>query len=123
MASNSKGGAIAGSFGKRFVNRVWSSSYRFSTLTSRGVVQVSSYDKNVDEHVRPSVVPDEVINGQSDKYWAPHPNTGVFGPAEPAIGSTAAAGDHGAARNKGSSVLDQKVWFRPLEDVEKPRCD
>ncbi|KAG9133920.1 hypothetical protein Leryth_004641 [Lithospermum erythrorhizon] len=44
-------------------------------------VHVSVYDKNWEDHVLSSVVPDEVIQLQSEKYWSPHPQTGVFGPA------------------------------------------
>lgn len=80
------------------------------------------YDKNVDDQVRPSVVPDDVIQPESDKYWAPHPQTGVFGPAE-LDGS--AGGDHPPSMPPppppNGSVLEQKAWFRPLEDVEKPQ--
>ena len=79
---------------------------------------MSSYDKNVDEQTQPSVVPDDVIEGQSDKYWSPHPKTGVFGPADSVAGPASDSTGH-VARD-GSSVLDQKAWFRPLEDVDKP---
>jgi hypothetical protein len=90
-------------------------------------VHASSYDKNPEEQVRPAFVPDDVIGGGAgspDKYWSPHPKTGVFGPAavDPdqlgvAVAADAAAANAAAA---GATVLDQKVWFRPLEDVEKP---
>lgn len=83
----------------------------------------SAYDKNVDEQVRPSVVPDDVIEPQSDKYWEPNPQTGVFGPAS----GTEAAGTEGGfhsspANGRDQSVLEEKAWFRPtsLEDCEKP---
>ncbi|XP_072987340.1 late embryogenesis abundant protein At5g17165-like [Typha latifolia] len=125
MAANSKGRVIAGSFGKRFVNQIWASSPRdpslpsaFPASASRRGAHVSSYDKNVDEQVRPSVVPDDVIEAQSDKYWGPHPKTGVFGPADP--GAEPASDSTGHVTENGSSVLDQKAWFRPLEDVDKP---
>ncbi|OAY80228.1 hypothetical protein ACMD2_09674 [Ananas comosus] len=91
-------------------------------------VYSSSYDKNVEEDlVHPVVVPDHVIETcESEKYWGPHPTTGVFGPAAtatatagtkdgPGNAAAVAAGDGG-----GSTVLDQEVWFRPLEDVDKP---
>lgn len=82
-------------------------------------VHVSVYDKNPEEHVRPAVVPDDVIASHSDKYWAPNPQTGVFGPEtdhKPTAG-TAAIGSIGE-----DSVLEQKAFFRPLEveDLEKP---
>lgn len=76
------------------------------------------YDKNPDEQARPSIVPDEVIQPQPDKYWAPHPQTGVFGPVTDH--PTAAAAK---AANGGSyAVEEEKAWFRPtsLEDSEKP---
>lgn len=78
---------------------------------------MSTYDKNVDDQVRPSIVPDDVIAAQSDKYWGPHPKTGVFGPADQ---NSVAGGDPTAPAGNGPSVLDQKAWFRPLEDVDKP---
>lgn len=83
----------------------------------RRAVHVSVYDKNVDEQVRPTVVPDEVIEPQSDKYWAPHPQTGVFGPA---TGDNPAPGESSAVNDGEESVLEQKAFFRPLEDLEKP---
>ncbi|CAI9772063.1 unnamed protein product [Fraxinus pennsylvanica] len=51
------------------------------SLCLRRGVHVSVYDKNIEEHVHSTVVPDYLILPQSDKYWAPHPQTGVFGPA------------------------------------------
>lgn len=83
----------------------------------RRAVHASAYDKNLEDQVRPAFVPDDVIGGPAnpDKYWGPHPKTGVFGPA-----AVEAAGAPDAAANAAGSVLDQKVWFRPLEDVEKP---
>lgn len=87
----------------------------------RRAVHASAYDKNVDEQVRPAFVPDDVIGGRGspDKYWGPHPTTGVFGPSsvDPKLAASLAPA---SATNGGASVLDQKVWFRPLEDVEKP---
>ncbi|XP_010920066.1 late embryogenesis abundant protein At5g17165 [Elaeis guineensis] len=124
MAANSKGRVLAGSFGKRLVNQIWAAGSRdpppfpYSTASaSRRGVHVSTYDKNVDDQVRPSNVPDDVIAAQSDKYWGPHPKTGVFGPADQ---NSAPGGDPTAPAGNGPSVLDQKAWFRPLEDVDKP---
>ncbi|RLM66424.1 uncharacterized protein C2845_PM16G18740 [Panicum miliaceum] len=87
---------------------------------ARRAVHASAYDKNLEDQVRPAFVPDDVIGGAAnpDKYWAPHPKTGVFGPA--AVDAQLAAGAPDAAANGPGTVLDQKVWFRPLEDVEKP---
>lgn len=80
-------------------------------------MHASVYDKNVDEQVRPTVVPDEVSQHESEKYWAPHPKTGVFGPGSDKNQGTAFAT---AANESGGSVLDERAFFRPLEDLEKP---
>lgn len=82
----------------------------------------SSYDKNVDEQARPTVVPDHVIDSRSsDKYWGPHPTTGVFGPTDDG-GESASAGSGGSpavAEGSGTSDAEQTVWFRPQEGVDK----
>ncbi|KAH7538380.1 hypothetical protein FEM48_Zijuj03G0193400 [Ziziphus jujuba var. spinosa] len=128
MAANSSSRGIA-NFGKRVVNQIWirdpthQASVSSPALSIRAVHN-SAYDKNPDEQIRPSVVPDELIQPQSDKYWAPHPKTGVFGPATE--GTSAAGGERGlhASSSDGGegSVLEQKAWFRPtsIEDLEKP---
>lgn len=92
---------------------------------SRRATHSTVYEKNPDEHVRPHVVPDELIQPESDKYWAPHPQTGVFGPV--AEHTTPAGGGRifhssSAGNGAGDSVLEQKAWFRPtsIEDLEKP---
>lgn len=82
----------------------------------------SVYDKNLDDELRPTVVPDEVIKPQSDKYWAPHPRTGVFGPAtEQQLAESSRDGGSVASGGQDPAV-DEKAWFRPtsLEDLEKP---
>ncbi|KAG8066084.1 hypothetical protein GUJ93_ZPchr0004g40029 [Zizania palustris] len=109
--ASSKGRVIVGSF----IARVLAAS-------PRRTVSASAYDKNLEDHARPAVVPDDVIGGSvgdADKYWGPHPTTGVFGPAVDGKAAAAGAANPGA-NGGGGSVLDQKVWFRPLEDVEKP---
>ncbi|XP_039141393.1 late embryogenesis abundant protein At5g17165-like [Dioscorea cayenensis subsp. rotundata] len=126
MAANSKGRAIASSLGKRFANRIWASTSRDQAplpssfaLASRRGAHVSSYEKNYDDQVHPVVVPDDVIGSRSDKYWGPHPKTGVFGPSEQQL----AAGDSASSATTSSgasSVLNETHWFRPLEDVDKP---
>lgn len=82
----------------------------------------SVYDKNLDDQVRPAIVPDDVIQPESDKYWGPHPQTGVFGPSEQE--GRAAGGDFISTSlppPPNGSVLEQKAWFRPLEDTDKPQ--
>lgn len=71
--------------------------------------------------MRDSVVPDEVLEAQSEKYWAPHPQTGVFGPAV----TDTSGGERGfhsspATAADAESILEQKTFFRPLEDLDKP---
>lgn len=91
----------------------------------------SLYDKNPDDQVHSGPVPDDVIEGtQSSKYWAPHPQTGVFGPPgdQAAPAPSTSGGDHSfhsastADAAAAGSVLEEKAWFRPtgLEDLEKP---
>lgn len=82
------------------------------------------YDKNIEEQVGPAVVPDDVIDSPSEKYWAPHPKTGIFGPA---VENSPGAGKEpeyhtSPANGSDESVLEEKAWFRPtsLEDLEKP---
>ncbi|CAK9172486.1 unnamed protein product [Ilex paraguariensis] len=120
MASNLQSRRFV-SLGKRFVNQICTGSARDSTqsssLTLRRAVHVSVYDKNPDDQIHSTVVPDEVIEPQSDKYWAPHPKTGVFGPATDG-GERAFHTSHVVASE--GSVLEQKAFFRSLEDLEKP---
>ncbi|XWS42908.1 hypothetical protein CRYUN_Cryun16bG0054800 [Craigia yunnanensis] len=129
MAANWKSGGGITSLGKRLLNRTStrhpatpspSPSPAPAAFTIRSV-HASAYDKNLDDHVQPTVVPDDVIQPQSDKYWAPHPQTGVFGPATELKAS--AGGEHPSLTNGGvNSVLEEKAWFRPtnIEDLEKP---
>lgn len=84
----------------------------------RRPVHNSVYDKNPEDHAVPTVVPDEVIQPHSDEYWAPHPKTGVFGPATQ-LGFHSSP-THTTADPQQDSVLEQKAFFRPLEDLEKP---
>ncbi|XP_077234680.1 late embryogenesis abundant protein At5g17165-like [Tasmannia lanceolata] len=110
--------------GKRIVDRNWTPSSRDPVTSSpvsigRRGAHFSVYDKNPDDEVRPSVVPDDVIqSAQSDKYWAPHPKTGVFGPADH---NGRAGGENQTKPTPSGSVLEQTAWFRPLEDVDKPQ--
>ncbi|XP_047340423.1 late embryogenesis abundant protein At5g17165-like [Impatiens glandulifera] len=125
MAANSKTRALVG-FGKRFVGQIEGgklvdTARSASLASSRRAVHGSVYDKNVDDHVRPSVVPDNVIKSESEKYWGPDPQTGVFGPSSekwPSNGGRKATTEN--IEGKEDSVLEQKTFFRPQEDLEKP---
>lgn len=89
---------------------------------SRRAAHSSVYDKNPDEQIRPSFVPDDVIPPEPEKYWAPNPRTGVFGPE---AGHTSTQGGEATAVNAGeASVLEEKAWYRPtnIEDLEKPHA-
>ncbi|XP_050943228.1 late embryogenesis abundant protein At5g17165 isoform X2 [Cucumis melo] len=128
MAANSRSaGAIAG-LGKRITDQIWTSSdsLRNSVISSSApkfrAAHTSVYDKNPEEQVRPSIVPDDVIQPQAaDKYWAPHPQTGVFGPTSDNPAAVAAA-NRAADVGNYSAAEEEKAWFRPtsLEDSEKP---
>ncbi|OAY44604.1 late embryogenesis abundant protein At5g17165 [Manihot esculenta] len=126
MAANSKSTQGIASLGKRVFTEIWTGNYSASrsapALTAaRSAIHTSVYDKNIDDQVRPSVVPDDVIQQHSNKYWAPHPQTGVFGPATDS--HLAAGGEGGFSTSTAkNSVLEETAWFRPtsLEDLEKP---
>ncbi|XP_020571593.1 uncharacterized protein LOC110018586 [Phalaenopsis equestris] len=117
-----KGRVIAESFGKRLAIQIWTAKLRdlapFS-IFRRASHFASHYEKEIDEHVRPAVVPDHVIEASSEKYWSPHPTTGVFGPAD--LIGVAGLRHPPASGNGSSSALDQTVRFRPLdlEDLDK----
>ncbi|PKA55751.1 hypothetical protein AXF42_Ash012043 [Apostasia shenzhenica] len=122
-AASSKGRAIAGSSVKRLAAHTWASKALDPTPLSicrRYSHFASYYEKEVEEQVRPAVVPDHWIDAESDKYWGPHPTTGIFGPAD--LHGAGGLRRKPAAGNGGSSALDQVVSFRPfdLEDLEKP---
>ena len=98
--------------------------YIMYMIICRRLLHGSVYDKNIDDHVRPVVVPDELIQPQSEKYWAPNPNTGVFGPdaEQNAAARAMGRGFYMSPSDGGTeSVLEQKAFFRPLEDLEKPQ--
>ncbi|KAF8369972.1 hypothetical protein HHK36_028387 [Tetracentron sinense] len=130
MATNLQSRGFA-TFGKRFANQISIGRFRDPAQVPRPSISsirrgsnTPVYEKNLDDQLRPSLVQEDVIQPHSDKYWAPHPETGVFGPITE---KTSTAGRetfnsppaNGAGAGAGSS-LEQKAWFRPLEDVEKP---
>nr|XP_009619309.1 late embryogenesis abundant protein At5g17165-like isoform X2 [Nicotiana tomentosiformis]XP_016466900.1 PREDICTED: uncharacterized protein LOC107789577 isoform X2 [Nicotiana tabacum] len=99
---------------KRVLNQFsCANSANSSTLSAwcRRAVHISVYDRNPEEYI--SSVPDEIVGVRSDKYWTPHPQTGIFGPSTHHI----ICGDPGCLVD---SVLEQKAFFRALEDLEKP---
>ncbi|MED6218099.1 hypothetical protein PIB30_023814 [Stylosanthes scabra] len=108
--------------GKRLcTNRIWNSNSPSASLllNSRRAGYSSVYDKNPDEQAHAGAVPDDVIHAtQSGKYWAPHPQTGVFGPP----GGTEQPTPPATTDASNGSVLEEKAWFRPtsIEDLEKP---
>ncbi|KAG0474647.1 hypothetical protein HPP92_014333 [Vanilla planifolia] len=125
-AASSKGREIAGRIGKRLANqiRAVNSSRDLAPLfiSRRAAHADSYYEKEIEEQVRPAVVPDHVIGARSDNYWGPHPTTGVFGPADlnGTAGGNVPGFRHPPGSDGSSSALDQTVRFRPLEDLEKP---
>ncbi|CAN4099180.1 unnamed protein product [Withania somnifera] len=106
------------SLGKRFMNHISYLSARnsfnsSSGLSGRRAVQISVYDKNPEEYFSES---DEIVKVQSDKYWTPHPQTGIFGPATEHI----ICDKHDFHFSTVDSVLEQQTFFRDIEDLEKP---
>lgn len=75
-----------------------------------------SYDKDIDYQVRPSSVPEEAVTNQTEpeKYWAPHPKTGIFVPVDEQ------KSDGSEREIMDGSVLEEKTFFRPLENLDKP---
>ncbi|KAA3457317.1 hydrogen peroxide induced protein 1 [Gossypium australe] len=123
MAANLKSGGGIASLGKRLLNRTSTRtpSLFISTSSPTRSPHASAYDKNLDDQAHAAVVPDDVIQPQSDKYWAPDPRTGVFGPATEQLNASA-GGEKGIHSSGANSVLEEKAWFRPtsIEDLEKP---
>ncbi|XP_057800742.1 late embryogenesis abundant protein At5g17165 [Salvia miltiorrhiza] len=116
MAANLQRTRGLAKLGKRLAGQIRSrDSLAISQLHCRSV-QASAYDKNPEENVNSTVVPDHVIPPQPDEYWAPHPKTGVFGPA---TDENPGSGHNPGAAN-GGSVLEEKAFFRPQEDLDKP---
>ncbi|KAG0460588.1 hypothetical protein HPP92_020491 [Vanilla planifolia] len=122
-----KGRVVAGSFGKRLASQICGADSRdlIPVAISRRASHFDShYQKEIEEQVRPAVVPDYMVDASSDKYWGPHPTTGVFGPADlnGSSGGYARGFRHSPAAVDGEpSALDQTVRFRPLEleDLDK----
>ncbi|XP_041013615.1 late embryogenesis abundant protein At5g17165-like [Juglans microcarpa x Juglans regia] len=134
MAANTKTPVVVAlSFGKRFFNLIWAASNPrhpslpspLSTITLRRAEHTSVYDKNPEDHT-PNVVPDYIISPQSETYWAPHPQTGVFGPSTEQTSTVVGErGFHSSFVNGGEgSVLEEKAWFHHtgVEDLEKPHA-
>ncbi|KAF8102983.1 hypothetical protein N665_0189s0035 [Sinapis alba] len=82
-----------------------------SDLSASRNGHTSAYDKNVEEELQASKMADD----DSDKYWSPHPRTGVFGP------STSSSTTDENRSSQDDSVMEEKAWFRPtsLEDLDK----
>ncbi|KAJ0243685.1 Late embryogenesis abundant protein [Hirschfeldia incana] len=88
-----------------------------SDLSASRNGHTSAYDRNVEEESQASKVPDELIKSDSEKYWSPHPQTGVFGPSS---SSTTDTTDENCS-TQDDSAMEEKAWFRPtsLEDMDK----
>ncbi|KAF8052210.1 hypothetical protein N665_1588s0022 [Sinapis alba] len=114
MASRSKSFQLITSLRKHLVVTVFPRATSPAPFTSRSY-NSSGYDKNVEDELQASAVPDDVIKPESDKYWSPHPQTGVFGP------STTEHSPAEEAARQDSAVLEETAWFRPtsLEDLDK----
>ncbi|KAL5724575.1 hypothetical protein ACHQM5_007815 [Ranunculus cassubicifolius] len=113
---------------KQFLNQILNKTTTVAPFRQQLIalreVHSSVYDKNVDDQVRPTVIPDGAMEQQqqSENYWAPNPRTGVFGPAtDQTQGESSGSNGAGSANGESDTVLEQQVWFRPLENVEKPQ--
>ncbi|KAJ0249773.1 hypothetical protein HA466_0152210 [Hirschfeldia incana] len=113
MATRSKSFQLFTGLRKHVVDSVFPRATAAAPLTSRSYS--SAYDKNVEDDLQASAVPDDVIKPDSEKYWSPHPQTGVFGPST----TEHSSGEEAARQN--SAVLEETAWFRPtsLEDSDK----
>ncbi|KAL8233057.1 hypothetical protein R6Q57_002835 [Mikania cordata] len=112
MAINPEIRAIT-SFGKQLITQIRTSSTVHSTLILRRTLH-ASYDKNIDYQLRPSLVPEEPLTRtEPEKYWTPHPKTGVFGPTDKQHPG-------GEPTPRVGSVLEEETFFRPLENLDKP---
>nr|GMC68378.1 late embryogenesis abundant protein At5g17165 [Ipomoea batatas] len=103
---------------KRLVSQFTSTTTPTSALSSplltwKRKVQSSVYDKIPDEYIHPY----DVVQPGSGEYWTPHPETGVFGPASNHNHLASHSMPVGAAVKQ--SVLELKVFFRSLEDLDK----
>nr|GMC60972.1 late embryogenesis abundant protein At5g17165 [Ipomoea batatas] len=100
---------------KRLVSQFTSTTTPTSAplLTWKRKVQSSVYDKIPDEYIHPY----DVVQPGRGEYWTPHPETGVFGPASNHNHLASHSMPVGAAVKH--SVLELKVFFRSLEDLDK----
>ncbi|KAL3651226.1 hypothetical protein CASFOL_004228 [Castilleja foliolosa] len=117
MAAKLQQGSRLASFGNRLIGQIRAPNpVATHPLSLSRAVHVSVYDKDPDEHVHPTVVPDYLIQPLPEIYWAPHPETGVFSPT-----SNHKLASSGEKSNAGTnSSLEQIAFFRPLEDLDKP---
>ncbi|XP_072968981.1 uncharacterized protein [Typha angustifolia] len=89
---------------------------------------VAQNSKNVEEYQEEAVatvLPDEMIEGESESFWVPDPETGVFVPAEEGdidVHGSLPIPPHTTGDGGSSSVLEQTVWVRELEveEFERP---
>ncbi|XP_073131054.1 late embryogenesis abundant protein At5g17165-like [Henckelia pumila] len=123
MAVNPQSLKLA-TLGRRFVPQIRSPSILPSSSHRNRRVHDSVYEKNQEELIpersHATVVPDDLIPPQPEEYWAPHPQTGVFGPA---VDQNTSAAENSTGFGLGAntnSVLEQKAFFRHSEDLDKP---
>ncbi|ESQ49788.1 hypothetical protein EUTSA_v10021768mg [Eutrema salsugineum] len=120
MASGSKSSQLITGLRKQLVNAIFPRASPRATASASALLasrngHSSGYDKNVEDELQASAVPEDVVKPDSDKYWSPHPQTGVFGP------STTEDSPAAEAARQNSAVMEETAWFRPtsLEDSDK----
>ncbi|OWM75739.1 hypothetical protein CDL15_Pgr021904 [Punica granatum] len=99
-----------------------SSSLSYTASTSSNNPLPEAYEKNPDDQAPQPVVLDELIQPESEEYWAPNPQTGVFGPTSDHSSNPTEHGEGGAHSSPEGSVLEEEAFFRltSIEDLEKP---
>lgn len=79
---------------------------------------MSIYDKNLDDQIRSDTIPDDVVDLQSDNYWAPDPKTGIFRPVDCGGGDNCSLQGNGHGGE--SLLLNKTIRFRAAEGVDEP---
>ncbi|CAN0824348.1 Late embryogenesis abundant protein At5g17165 [Linum grandiflorum] len=135
MAANCNRGIAT--VGKRVIgHRISNSSLAISPAPCwSGLVHTSAYQKNIEagasgeddgmifqQPTQQLKSPDQE-DAKYHRYWEPHPQTGVFGPASAASASSGAKST--TTTTTTTTITDapeEQAWFRPtsLEDLEKP---
>ncbi|TXG75052.1 hypothetical protein ES332_1Z020300v1 [Gossypium tomentosum] len=113
MAANLKSGGGIASLGKRLLNRTSTRtpSLFISTSSPTRSPHASAYDKNLDDQVHATVVPDDVIQPQSDSTGLLTRGQGYLVLLRSNLTHLRVGAGH--PFQCANSVLEEKAWFRP----------